>query len=288
MTGATGLIGRSVLPLLEKSGWTVHALVRRRPGEDSSAVRYHLCDLAGEFSLSNLPPAADAVIHLAQSEHFREFPDYSENIAGVNTLSTIRLLDYARAAGVKTFVLASSGGIYGHGIEEFREDEPIAAQGDLGFYLGTKLCSELLAQSYTPFMNLAVLRFFFVYGPGQRSHMLIPRLIDRVRQGLAITLQNSAGIKINPTFVTDAALAVVRALGLADSQIINVAGPDVLSMRAIGEMIGDVLGRPPRFEVEKDVPPRDLVADTRKMAALLCPPTVRFADGIARMTVAAD
>src|SRR4030042_288576 len=118
---------------------------------------------------AGLPKSIDAVIHLAQSEHFREFPMHAESIFKVNTASTLRLLEYARQAQVKIFVLASSGGIYGHGDEGFREDQPIEAKDDLGFYLGTKLCAEIIAENYSSFMNIVILRFFFIYGPRQRA-----------------------------------------------------------------------------------------------------------------------
>jgi nucleoside-diphosphate-sugar epimerase len=283
LTGATGLIGRNLLPLLEEGDWSTHAVVRKKSREDTDCLRFITCDLSREFSTSPFPAEADAVVHLAQSEHFREFPLLSDNIFGVNTLSTVRLLDYARKAKAKSFVYASSGGIYGHGIEGFKEDEPIVTRGDLGFYLSTKLCSEVLADSYSHLMNVIVLRFFFVYGPGQRQHMLIPRLIERVRRGEPILLHGQSGIKINPIFVTDAAWSIARALSLNESHTINVAGPDVLSMRAIGETIGKAVDRAPRFEIREDTPPRDLIGDTNKMAKLLRPPEVRFSDGIAKM-----
>jgi len=283
LTGATGLIGKAVLHLLEESGWITHALVRKEPREDTKKVRFIPCDLSREWSLQGLPEEADAVIHLAQSEHFREFPAYSEDIFRVNTFSTVRLLSYARECKAKTFVLASSGGIYGHGIEGFREDEPIVTKDDLGFYLSTKLCSELLADSFTPFLNIVILRFFFVFGPGQRTHMLIPRLIDRVRQGKPLLLQNREGIKINPTYISDAALSVFRALQLTESHKINVAGPDVLSLRSIGETIGQAVGREALFEIKGDSPPQDLIGDIGKMSELLHPPGVRFREGINRM-----
>jgi nucleoside-diphosphate-sugar epimerase len=132
ITGATGLMGRHVVGFL-RDNWEVYALVRK--WEDSSSRRTHYvkCDLADEWRTDRLPTTVDSVIHLAQSEHFREFPMHAERIFKVNVVSTLHLLEYSRHARVKTFVLASSGGIYGHGDEGFREDQPISQKTILDF-----------------------------------------------------------------------------------------------------------------------------------------------------------
>jgi UDP-glucose 4-epimerase len=279
ITGSTGLIGYEVISqLLGK--WAVYA-VSRRPNEYlSTHTEQIICDLSQSFDTSPFPERVDAVIHLAQSEHFRNFPEKVEDIFTVNTLATLKLLEYARKAGAKNFILASSGGVYGYGDEEFSEEKQLTIRDDLGFYLSSKLCSELIADNYSSFMNIVSLRFFFVYGPRQNETMLIPRLIKNIKNGNAITLQGSSGIMINPTYVSDAAEAVVRSLDLTESCKINVGGPEVLRLRQICDIIGDWVDRKPIFEVNEGVDARNLFGSTRVMRALLCEPKVRFKEGI--------
>jgi nucleoside-diphosphate-sugar epimerase len=279
------LIGSHLLNLLPDT-WSAVCLGRNaRPERPVRNVQWNALDLSQAWEVTpgedSLPARADAVIHLAQSEHFREFPERAAEIFRVNTVSTLRLLDYARQSGARTFVLASSGGIYGYGEQEFSEDIEIPRRNGLGFYLGTKLCSEIIAESYTPFLNVIVLRFFFVYGVGQRRTMLIPRLVQSVIDGRPIVLDGQDGLRINPTHVSNAAAAIMAALDLDGSHKINVGGPEVLSLRQIGETIGEAVGKPPTFEEHPEREPRHLVGDIRKMSQLLAPPTVRFSDGIA-------
>ena len=281
ITGATGLIGRHVLALLGKR-CEVHALVKDPAKVTSDEIHIIRCDLAREWNTERFPGVVDAVIHLAQSEHFREFPGFAEHIFNINTISTLKLLEYARKAKAKGFILASSGGIYGHGEEGFREDQPISAKDDLGFYLGTKLCAEVLAENYTPYMNVIILRFFFVYGSGQRTTMLIPRLAKAVKEQQPIILHGKDGLRINPTYVTDAALAVCRSLELTKSHKINIGGPEVLSLREIGQQIGEVLHKDPVFEVNEHIPPHHLVGDIKKMTDFLGQPGVKFREGIVK------
>ena len=279
ITGAGGLIGSYLVRELAPS-WHVHA-VRRRPGGQAGAasIEWLDMDLARDTMLSRLPKAADAVIYLAQSEHFREFPERALDIFEVNVAAVARMLDYARRAGAQSFVLASSGGVYGSSPSSLSEDTPIPAQGDLGFYLSTKLCSEIVARNYSHLLNIVILRMFFVYGPGQRRSMLVPRLIDNIRHGRPIILQGEDGIVLNPTHVSDAVRAIEKSLSLRGGHTINVGGPQNLSLREISNIIGRLLGRKPEFSLEPSAQSYRIVGDIGRMSEMLAAPVVRFEDG---------
>ena len=280
ITGATGLVGSALLPLFEAED-EIHAIARGPVAERLVPnLHVHQLDLSGEFDPSGLPARIDAVIYLAQSENFRDFPRTALDIFDVNVGSLMRLLDYARAAGARSFVYASSGGVYGSGATPIREDVPIAATGSLGFYLSTKLCGEILVENYAPFMSVAMLRLFFAYGRGQKRSMLIPRLIDNIRAGTPIQLQGTDGLHLNPVHAADAAAACRAALDLSGLHRINVAGPEPLSLRELCELIGDKVARRPVFEGQTEAGEANLVADTTAMASLLGPPGRRISDHI--------
>lgn len=288
VTGATGLVGSRLVRELD--GWDVHAVVRdakRAP----AGTRPVVADLAGAWDASVLPATVDAVVHLAQSDNYREFPAAADSIFRVNTASTLALLDHARRAGAKKFVLASTGGVYGSADRAFRETDVPAVDAspgtvsgeaaDLAFYLRTRRSAELIAAAYQPHMDIAVLRFFFVYGPQQKSSMLVPRLVASVREGRPVTLQGTDGLKLNPVHVDDAARAVRAALSISGSTLVNVAGPQVLTLRAIAEAIGVAVGRAPVFSA--DAPGAEahhLFGDVETMSRVLGAPAVRFADGV--------
>lgn len=278
ITGANGLLGVHAVKQLVAQH-QVHALVHSAPLEPVAGVTYHVIDLSGDWSTESLPSALDAVIHLAQSSRFREFPEQAMDVFGVNVASTARLLDYARISGARHFILASSGGVYGAGDGAFKENSLIPHHGQLGYYLGSKLCAEVLAQNYSSLMNVAVLRFFFMYGEGQKRSMLVPRLIDNVMAGQPITLQGCDGIKINPIHVSDAVAALEHCLKLEGSHTFNVAGAQVLSLRDIAGIIGEAVWRTPVFKVE-EVEPRHLIANIDALSESLIAPRVPFAQGI--------
>lgn len=278
ITGANGLLGTHAVTQLVTQH-QVHALVHAEPVQPVDGVNYHIVDLSQDWSTEVLPRSISAVIHLAQSSRFREFPEQAMDVFGVNVASTARLLDYARGAGAQHFIFASSGGVYGAGDEAFKENALISHHGQLGYYLGSKLCGEVLAQNYSSLMNVSVLRFFFMYGRGQKRSMLVPRLIDNVIAGQPITLQGADGLRINPVHVSDAVAALQSCLALKGSHTFNVAGREVLSLREIAEIIGQQVNRVPVFKVENGEP-RHLIANIDALSDSLIVPQVSFAQGI--------
>lgn len=277
ITGASGLIGQALLAL-HPAQRDIVCLGRRPVG---GAAAWLPCDLSMPIDPTGLPTGVETVVYLAQSPHFRDFPAKADDIATVNLMNAQRLLDWGARHGVRRFIYASSGGVYGHGHQALHEDHPLPPQEQLGFYQTSKRCAEQFAECYAHLMHVIVLRIFFTYGPGQRPGMLIPRLVDSVGEGRPITLQGADGIHINPLYVDDAAAAIRSCLDLQSSTRINLAGPDVLSMRAIADEIGRALGRKPVFGSAPGEP-QHLIGDITRMRSILHAPAVAFRDGIRR------
>jgi UDP-glucose 4-epimerase len=267
ITGCNGLIGEALVKnLVKKEVFNLYGIGR--------ALRAPLhiiqLDLSGYWSDKELPGKIDFIIHLAQSEKFREFPDSAEEVFNVNTGSTLKLLEYARKAGAKKFIYASSGGVYGNSDIGFNEDSPLQMNKDLGFYLTTKFCSELIVQNYTQFFDINILRFFFTFGEKQRRDMLIPRLVESVKTGKPIILQGKEGISINPIYVEDAVQAIARIIETKGSFNVNIGGSEIVTIKQIGEMIGKHAGKAPVFEYrEGEV--KNLIGDINKMKSLYVP-----------------
>ena len=282
VTGATGLIGSSLLKPLANI-FDVHATSRSKVNDKIANVTWHHVDLNDDFDFKMLPANIEAVIYLAQSESYRDFPKKAVDIFEINTVKLLRMLDYAREAGVKKFIYASSGGVYGSGEHSFSEATTLPANGENGFYLSSKLCSEVLADNYKQFMDVVVLRLFFVYGKIQKPTMLMPRLVANVKNGNPINLQGNNGILLNPIHVSDAVSSVIAALELKGFHKINVAGPEVISLKKICEMIGDKIGVEPIFEYDLKSKPRNLIGDIDNMMRLLSAPCCFLHEGLNEM-----
>lgn len=281
VTGGTGLLGSHLLPMLAELGH-VWAITQGAP-EAKKNVSWVQCDLACDSGLLRevLPEKIDAVVHLAQSRFFRDFPQKADHIFEVNVASTQALLQVASERGCQHFINASTGGVYDAADAPFMEEHAHVSGKNLAMYPASKLCGELLVNAYAGLFNVVNLRFFFIYGRGQHESMLIPRLVSSVSQGVPITLQGDSGLLLNPVHASDAARAVVAALGLEGKHAINVAGKDVVTLRQVGEWIGRELGIAPKFECRTAQASPNMVADIALMHSLLVSPEVSCQQGLA-------
>jgi UDP-glucose 4-epimerase len=282
MTGASGFIGghllRALLPQDE-----VFALGRNLPAAVSRAsVTWIEQDLSELVDHRGLPGNVDAIIHLAQSQVYKQFPERARDIFEVNVSGTLRLLEYAREAGVRQFVFASSGGIYRLSNTSIAETDPIQP---LSFYLSSKYAAEILIRNYEQFFQTVILRFFFVYGPGQQAGMLVPSFMHKIMNNEQITIEGNPGLRINPTHVTDAARTLEAALSLPVSGQFNVSGDEVVTITDLVTLIASVADRGVVIKHTSTGPDADLVADNSRMKEVLgVHPSVSLLDGL-RQTI---
>lgn len=281
LTGYSGLLGTSVLQALPSDCDVI--CVGRADVAAERGRRHVVADLSTPGFARRLPARADAVIHLAQSQDFNAFPDRALNVFNVNVAAVAELLDWGRGAGLGSFVHASTGGLYGTGATAFTETDPVRLEGRLVNYVTTKYCAERLAESYGSVFAVAALRYFFIYGAGQRGHMLMPRLIDSVRSARAITLAGPDGLRLNPIHASDAARATIAAVQTKANGIFNVGGAETLTLRQICQEIARQVGVDAVFTTQPASGPIDVVGDVSRMCGALMTPDVRFADGLAGM-----
>jgi UDP-glucose 4-epimerase len=261
LTGPTGFIGPHVCARLAHAN-EIFGVTRGKPVPPGChAIR---ADLGQAFSTAAWPEPIDVVVHLAQSPRYREFPDGASDMAAINVSATAALIEYARRAGASLFILASTGNVYTPGPRAAAEDDSIAPAS---FYAASKAAAECLVRPYREMMRVCILRLFYPYGPGQEGR-LIPSLVDRIRDGRPVQLAGEQdGLMLTPTYVDDIADVMVAAM--ADRRfegVFNVGSPEVVSLRAVGEAIGRVLGREPRFENGGGAEPPRLIPNVDRLA----------------------
>ncbi len=264
ITGVSGLVGSHLYSRLIKNyNLTV---ISRIPSTLSEATSIQI-DLSSEWTMEQLPENVDIVIHLAQSRNYKHFPNSAEDIFNVNTRSTLKLLDYARSAGVKTFIYTSTGGIYKSQTNLIDERSEINQLDDLGFYFASKLSSEMLAMNYTRYFDVQILRPFFIYGPGGSSNSLLWKLRQKIIDDEAIELHGENGISLNPIYVDDFCDSLLKLIETSKSRVLNIAGKEVVSIRELSLKIGRIIGMVPKFNHLEHK--KSLVADVSKLESII-------------------
>lgn len=261
VTGATGFVASHLVPALSLEGHEVVALGHdeQRIADGGTVV---VRDLRERDAADSLPDV-DAVVHLAQANV--PFPDGAADLFAVNTAATAALLEHARRVGATRFVFASSASVYGTGDGARREEDALLAQD---YYSATKVAGERLVQAYESIFDLAILRLVAPYGPGQRNRM-IPRVIDSVREGRPVLLNDQDRPHMNPIFIDDV-VATISALLESEGNyyLLNVAGDDVVTVRDIAEAAGEAVGTEPVFEATGRQS-GDIVCENTRLHALL-------------------
>ena len=269
LTGATGFVGSKLLETFSKQH-EFYALGRRIPEGLDGSVELISCDFADPSALSDLrtkgglPDSIDAVVHMAVSRLHRDFPDSAIDLFSVNCWALQQLLEYARNANASRFVLGSTCSVY-DGMPTDRETLESDNPSPTRYWPATKYAADEIALKYSSLFPVSVLRFATPFGPGQYDR-LIPELIRRVKNDIPVSLpENSEGIVMRPIFVDDTAAIVHTAIQDKWDGIYNVAGEGIYSLKAIGLLIGEIMGKEVMFDINPNAPKYAVIPSVKKL-----------------------
>lgn len=283
IVGARGLLGYELVKLIvSKPGHFVYSVSKQTLDIDHTNHQGIISDI-NDFDFDCLDDLhIDAIYYVAQSNNFRNFPEDSLDVLNINMKAPLQFINWASQNNVKSFIYTSSGGIYEEQVR-LHEDANINVENDLGFYLNSKLCAEIMLSNYKDLIeNLVILRPFFMYGERQKSGMLIPRLISLVATESNITIDSEEGISLNPIHVKDASIAAFKASMLSGYHKINLAGSQNVSLKKLLEIIAKHKDKKLHLTSNK-IKPRNLVGDIAKMKKILHKPEIDLEEGLNRM-----
>ena len=299
VTGTAGFIGSNLAGRLLDDGNEVHGVDALTPYYDPADKRANLQDLVGrdgfafdELDLrdADLGPLVDVdvVFHLAAQPGVRAswgatFEDY----VGHNIMATQRLLEACRSADPSPrIVMASSSSVYGeaerHPTPEDVTPRPVSPYGV------TKLAGEALLTAYAANFGVAsvALRYFTVYGPGQRPDMAFHKFLRAALLDAPIEVFGDGEQTRDVTFVDDAVAATIAAAtaeGAAGP--VNVGGGSQVALNEVLEAIERITGRELRIERSETAPGdvRHTSADLGRAREMLgYAPRVGLEDGLQR------
>ena len=193
-------------------------------------------------------PDVDAVVHLAGRPGVRTSWGEYDSYLRDNAVTTERLLKaYSAKRNRPRIILASSSSVYGP-TSSVRSDFPASAQlRPASPYGASKVAAEAIAAVYAQRdFAITVLRFFTVYGPGQRHDMAIGRMIAAAETGCTFEILGTGQQIRHFTYVGDTVDAVLAAIRHSPSdglEIFDVASPHRSSVLDCVEVVQEVVGR---------------------------------------------
>lgn len=249
VTGASGFIGKHLVPRLRDAGHEVIEAQRKQG------------DVADEKTWASLP-AADVVVHLAGRSFVPESWTHPELFFQCNLLGAVAALNWCKRHSAR-FVFLSSY-LYGNPQRlPIAEDAPLYATNP---YALSKIMAEEGAKFYAEnfAVPVTVLRPFNVYGSGQSEKFLIPAIIKQVQEGDAIKLKDLEPRRdyLHVLDLVDAIVMAVRQR--AGFSVFNVGSGRSYSVAEVVAAIQQVWGSALPVVSENQTRPgeiRDTVAD---------------------------
>ena len=297
VTGGGGFIGSNVVRALLERGHDVKVL-----DNFSTGSRTNLVGLEDDVQLVEGDLRSYERVHAAVrgSEvvfHQGALPSVPRSVqdplttTAVNVEGTLNVLLAARDEGVRRIVNASSSSVYGNTGAlprvETQAPDPISP------YAVAKLAAERFCTSFSRVygMEIVSLRYFNVFGPYQdptsQYAAVVPRFISSIAAGEPVTIYGDGEQSRDFTFVDNvvaANLLAADATGVG-GEILNVATGGSVTVNALADAIGTLLGKPVEksYEAARDGDVLASWADVSEARRLLgFEPNVAFDEGLRR------
>jgi UDP-glucuronate 4-epimerase len=262
VTGGAGFIGSHVCERLLNEGHTVHALDDINPYYDPSFKERNLAELRsiggdrfelhqGDIAETAVVEAAmdaakfDQIIHLAARAGVRPSLEEPLLYQQVNVGGTTNILEAARRRDIHKVTIASSSSVYGLNAKvPFSESDTVATP--ISPYAASKLACESLGHVYHHIygMDVAMLRFFTVYGPRQRPDLAIFKFAKLIMAGKPIPVFGDGTSARDYTFVSDTVDGIVSCTKQEFGyEIFNLGESDTVTLARMIGLLESALGK---------------------------------------------
>ncbi|MQA08027.1 MAG: NAD-dependent epimerase/dehydratase family protein [Pseudonocardiaceae bacterium] len=270
-TGGGGFIAGHVVPLLLERGYRVRILDnmtrgnRERVAEWTETADVELVEKDVRYggAVREATRGCTHVIHFATVSINKSIADPHESI-DINMTGNHNVFAAAADEGVRRVVFASSASVYGepqrlpmHEDDELRPLTP---------YCISKRAGEDLLGFYERHKGISwnALRFFNVYGPGQKIEAyytsVINHFIERLRAGLPPVIDGRGEQSMDFVHVHDLARSVVLALESGRANVpINIGTGVDTSIASLAKILIDAVG----VDVQPRFNPRDVLVSRR-------------------------
>lgn len=286
VTGASGFVGRAVLPQLAASGYEIHVVTRADAATPAATARSHRLDLLDG-------PATEAVIDAVRPSHLLHLAWYTvpgrywssdRNLAWVE--ASLRLLRSFAAAGGERAVVAGTCAEYD--LSSGRCSELTTPRRPASLYGTCKnaLFEMALAHARSAGHGLAWARLFHPYGPAERPERLVPSVVRDLLERRPVEVSHGRQER-DFVFVEDVAGALVRLLDSEVEGAVNIGSGEATSVRSLVTAIADRVDASAEVQfgardVGDEGPPL-IVADVSRLRDELgWAPTIRLDEGIER------
>ena len=186
------------------------------------------------------------IVHLAANAGVRPSLLNPIKYVQTNITGTVNLLELSKEFGIKKFIFGSSSSVYGSRengpfSEEMKIDKPISP------YASTKAAGEQFCYTYSHLYGLSIvcLRFFTVYGPGQRPDLAIHKFAKLINEGKPIPVFGDGTTKRDYTFIDDILQGVTASIDYDKTpfEVINLGESNTVELNYLISLLEQNLNK---------------------------------------------
>jgi nucleoside-diphosphate-sugar epimerase len=279
VTGATGFIGKSLIPLLLSNGHELLILTRGGAGQTNKNLTAVVGNLnqPATFRDALRSFAPNCSIHLA----WQGLPDYSFENCRNNLLAGLNLFEMLRQTGCNKVVAIGTCWEYG-GLSGTVHEGNVGSSLNLfaSFKLALRHVGASLLNSSDS--NFVWARPFFVYGPDQRQKALMPTAFRSLRLNEIPSIQNleAANDFVHVDDVA-AAIAILAEVNGARGDY-NIGSGELHAVWEVVNQIAHRLKLPEVYELREKSFQSAFWASTQRIKALGWKPRFDFQQGISQ------
>jgi UDP-glucuronate 4-epimerase len=225
VTGCAGFIGSHVCAVLLGKGFAVIGVDNFDPFYSRSVKESNLAKFsmhpAFKFYEMDITAGLDAIeekniraiIHLAAKAGVRPSIEDPAAYLHVNITGTQKIHEFMLDREINKLIFASSSSVYGNNKKmPFSEDDNV--DNPISPYAFTKKAGELMNYTLHHLYQIDVinLRFFTVYGPGQRPDLAIHKFVANISQDKPLVLYGNGETARDYTYIDDTVSGIFSAL----------------------------------------------------------------------------
>jgi len=259
VTGASGFVAGTLVPVLTGAGHRVVAIDRAAPTLFNQSVTHLTCELSTpRDEVITALREADAVIHVAGCPGVRDSAPRVAQRRHRDNVDAAEAVLAATPAATPTIVLSSSsvyGGARFHSspgtcrdtISASHEDDPLCARGG---YAASKIATEQVCrQRADAGGHVLVVRPFTVLGEGQRPDMAVARWAHEARNTGAVTVLGDPARTRDFTDVRDVARTLSALLDCGATGTVNLGTGRGQTLAALATAVSNAVGVTPALHV---------------------------------------
>ncbi len=183
VTGGAGFIGTSLINNLLKNKYKVNCLDLSEPNIiKNKNFKFFKATIFNEKIVNSAMKECEMVIHLAAALGVENTDKNTLDCLDTNIYGTKKILQLAIKKKVKRFIFSSSSEVYGE-----QDKFPIREDAELknkSIYATSKIVAEKYIQGFSKKEKISynIVRFFNVYGRGQKENFVISKFIKNIKE----------------------------------------------------------------------------------------------------------